>query len=546
MFVLSSDTDEEATNHRVNRNAALARSSAAMLNERNAASPESSSNDDDDDEPLFVAQNSSKQRLKNPPPLSLADSRKRPAAGRSAAASLTGVPAASRAGAPSAALDNYHAKKQRMQQELERQRQKQYQLPQQQLSQRSATADEDGNSACMEDETPKVKNRRVPPGPPKAAGALALQKLEEREEAKRAREERKQASEDFRRRERERKERERAAKRAAKEAEKAGKVQNRARARQATGKHANDEIAVLMDPGLYHHPEMLFSQELRDLEYKVERFESLLGCPAIQWIRKDYLEGGADDAVRQLLAGNRDGYVHLPTLAIVFDDPSPFIRMLERDDDEDNFPLLEDWLTGIQTGWRHSWKYPATVRPRLVLLLHRVPQQLVALRNDFRARRNGVTKLPPCSEELYDAIAWLMVQFHVECVTCSEFKYLHLEISKITRMLSEEPYQKIYADFDCIGKLNRNCPPDASRWDSAKSTWMNQLQQLPGVSFDMARHFVRHYPTARTLWLAYQSDQLTVDEKRALVAGLFGERRHVKLSDQLYRLFTTNDPDEII
>jgi hypothetical protein len=550
MFVLSSDTDEETMNDSMKENATLARLSTAMPTKHEAeaaassssSSPESSSSGGDDDDYAHYAHHSYKQCLNDLPASALAESRKRRAAGRSVAAATSSVSA------------DYLAKKLRMQQELERQRLKQQQLqlqqPQQrQFSQQFATVgdddddnnnDDDDYDMGMEDETPKVKNRRVPG---QLEGAAAQQKLEK---TRREKEERKLASDGFRKRERERKERERAAKRAAKDAEKAGREQDRARARQASGKHARDEIAVLMDPGLYHHPDLLFCQELRDLEYKVERFESLLGCPAIQWIRKDYLEGGADDAVKQLHAKNREGYVHLPTLAIVFDDPNPFIRMLERDDDDDNFPALEEWLIGIQAGWRHSWRYPETVRPRLVLLLHRVPQQLMALRNDFQAQRNGVTNLPPCSEELQDAIAWLMVQFHVECVTCSEFKYLNLEITKMTRILSEEPYQRVYADFDCIGKLNRNCDMDAPRWESAKSTWMNQIQQLQGVSFDMAREFVRHYPTARSLWLAYQSEDLTEDEKRLLAAELFGERRLVKLSDQLYRLFTTNNPEEII
>jgi hypothetical protein len=248
-------------------------------------------------------------------------------------------------------------------------------------------------------------------------------------------------------------------------------------------------------------------------------------------------------------------------LCVVFDDPNDFVRLLERrrkesditddcdcnDDIEDDFPELEKWLRGVVAGWRQAWGCPAPARPRMVLLLHQVPQRLVSLRKDFQARRSGVTRLPPSSDELNDALAWLTVEFRVECVHCSEHKYVNWELAKITRMLSEEPYRKVYADFDCISKLPRNCPMDAGPYDHARSAWMNQVQQLDGISFDKARAFVRHYPTARSLWLAYQGRHLSDEEKRGLVADLFGERRReVKASAQLYRLFTTTDPSEIL
>jgi hypothetical protein len=443
-------------------------------------------------------------------------------------------------GGKASTIGDYQAKKLQMQRDLEQKRRR-----------RLGISCETDDSEIASTSTKASSKRRAGVS---AAAAKAGAK-EDREQAQRVKDERRRIAEEFRVKDKERKERERLAKKAAKDADRAGKEQNIVLARQAAGRNARQEIAVLMDPGLFHHGTNLYCQELRGLDYHVVRFESLLGCHAIQWIRKDATEGGAEDAVRQLHGGNRDGYTHLHTLCVVFDDPNEFVRLLERrrsdsdDDDEieDDFPALEKWLKGVEAGWRQSWNCPAPARPRMVLLLHRVPQQLVSLRRDFQARRNGVTRLPPSSEELNDALAWLTVQFRVECVHCSEHKYVNYEIAKITRLLSEEPYQKVYADFDCIAKLPRNCPSDAAPYDHAKSTWMNQVQQLDGISFDKARVFVRHYPTARSLWLVYKSRHMSEDEKQLLVADLFGDhRREVKASMQLYRLFTTTDPNEIL
>jgi hypothetical protein len=447
--------------------------------------------------------------------------------------------AATGEGGKASTIGDYQAKKLQMQRDLEQKR----------LRRLGISCDADDSETAST--STKASSKRRAGGSAAAAAAAK----EDREQAQREKDQRRKIAEEFRVKEKERKERERLAKKAAKDAERAGKEQNIVLARQAAGRNAKQEIAVLMDPGLFHHGTNLYCQELRGLDYHVVRFESLLGCHAIQWIRKDATEGGAEDAVRELHGGNRDGYTHLHTLCVVFDDPNDFVRLLESrrsdsdddDDIEDDFPALEKWLKGVEAGWRQSWNCRAPARPRMVLLLHRVPQQLVVLRRDFQARRNGVERLPPSSEELNDALAWLTVQFRVECVHCSEHKYVNYEIAKITRLLSEEPYQKVYADFDCIAKLPRNCPSDAAPYDHARSTWMNQVQQLDGISFDKARIFVRHYPTARSLWLVYKSRHMSDDEKQLLVADLFGEhRREVKASMQLYRLFTTTDPNEIL
>ena len=77
---------------------------------------------------------------------------------------------------------------------------------------------------------------------------------------------------------------------------------------------------------------------------------------------------------------------------------------------------------------------------------------------------------------------------------------------------------------------------------------MRQLQQIPHLSQPRARHLVQyHYPTPMSLWMAYQRPDLSVDQKRALVAHCFHETQsHLKLSEKLYSLMTSRDPNEMI
>ena len=75
---------------------------------------------------------------------------------------------------------------------------------------------------------------------------------------------------------------------------------------------------------------------------------------------------------------------------------------------------------------------------------------------------------------------------------------------------------------------------------------MRQMQQVPRVSFNMARTFVQHYPTGYSLWKMYQDPTTTEDEKRALVVDCFGDKTQAKLSDQVYQLLTSEDPNILL
>jgi len=337
---------------------------------------------------------------------------------------------------------------------------------------------------------------------------------------------------------------------AAKHAEKNTKKRRREEAGQATGKFAPKEIAVLLERDLFRHQQWDLVEQVQEAGFLVHEYPSALGCKAVQWIRKDYLEGGGDDAVQMLYVGNVAGYEHLPVLAIVFDVPQDFIQLLDRDaphDEEDDYPELENWLYGIQVGWRAAWNAPENKRPRIILLLHNVFDALDGMWVNHRKQNRKDDPSPPTAETLHDAITWMLIQFQVECILCNTAQDVSHTINKMTRLLSERPYIRQVTELECIKKIKANCSDMDLPYERSKECWLRQLQQVPRISLQKARNLTRHYPTARSLWEMYQRDDLTEDEKRVLVADLFDQSsRQVKLSDWLYRVMTSMDPEEIL
>jgi hypothetical protein len=63
-----------------------------------------------------------------------------------------------------------------------------------------------------------------------------------------------------------------------------------------------------------------------------------------------------------------------------------------------------------------------------------------------------------------------------------------------------------------------------------------------------ARNLTQHFPTSRSLWNVYQDEDLTEDAKRVFLSTLFDEKGtcQAKLSDWVYRVMTSKDPNEIL
>lgn len=376
----------------------------------------------------------------------------------------------------------------------------------------------------------------------------------------------------------EQRERQRIEKQLADEAEKVAKKRYREECKQTSGKLAKEEIAVLLQKELFNSYTVI--PDLEQMGYHVQDHPSALQCNAIQWIRKDALKGGAELAVQHLHSAQSE-YQHFPIVTILIDDAEAFVKLLARspdDEEEDDYPALEDWLMGIEYGWRASWKIPSTTetnvtvsqqptRPRLILLLVKITEALDKMWIQYRkqlstndptgANRRSMSSTnanmhpPPTAEELHDAITWILIQFQIECVHCKSNEDVSVQLCKVTRLLAESPYRKPVTEFSCIKKIkathNLDENDESNSFERAKDCWMRQLQQIPNISQPRALHFTKFYPTPLSLWIAYQNPSLSLAQKRSLVANCFHETvSHLKLSEKLYTVMTSQDPNEMI
>jgi hypothetical protein len=322
---------------------------------------------------------------------------------------------------------------------------------------------------------------------------------------------------------------------------------------QANGKYAHKEIVVLLDASLYGNAELALVEALTE-DFLLKPYPSdFLTCPkAIQWVRKDYLSGGASDAWEKLERKESGHYEHVDRVIMVMQ-PEDFIPLLQRTDHEedDDYPGLETFITDLIARWQASWNYTSK-EPILLLLLHRISETLDRQWVDHRRRNKKDESPPPTESELHDAIQWLLVQFQVGCVLCPSIEMIQTTVHKMTRAICEAPYTRQVSELECIKKIKTQALTSDGPLDRAKDTWLRQLQQVPRLSEVMARNVVRHYPTALSLWQAYQQQHQQQQEggearNAALLADILSDTsRQIKLSEALYRFMTCENPKEMI
>mmetsp|Transcript_19919 Transcript_19919/g.45411 ORF Transcript_19919/g.45411 Transcript_19919/m.45411 type:complete len:361 (+) Transcript_19919:47-1129(+) len=358
------------------------------------------------------------------------------------------------------------------------------------------------------------------------------------------------------------------------------------------GKYSHQEIAVLLDTDLYlEDPYGLvkaLSVDFLPHLYQNNRKAESLASPAlaIQFVRKDKLFGGAKDAVACLESesgrgggdkkrgvDNNNGFEHIQYLVLLFE-PDDFISLLRRDfqGEEDDYPALESWLDDVRSRWRRAWSF-SSVNPKIILLLVDLPGALdkkwIEYRRHNRTKTSRFESSLPTVKELEDAMQWVLVQFQVECIPCPSTELLQSTVLKLTRCLAERRYKNEVTELECVKKIKQGCTGSNDPLEKAKDVWLRQLQQLPGVSEIKAQHISEHFPTCQSLWQAYQwehyrQQQQQKDEEGDQQAGpnendaddscssLLDYRfstdgkRYKKLSDSLYRVMTSDDPNEMI
>eukprot|EP00980_Cylindrotheca_fusiformis_P029077 scaffold22713_cov139-Cylindrotheca_fusiformis.AAC.14 len=312
---------------------------------------------------------------------------------------------------------------------------------------------------------------------------------------------------------------------------------------QSSGKYAHQEIAVLMDRALLCNEAFNLTEALQG-DFLLHPINDSIIPKAIQWIRKDYLQGGAKDALEMLKQGALDQFEHPSYLLLVLE-PADFIPLLKRDghDVDDDYPRLEAYLADLKTRWQRQWK-TSKEPSRILFLLYQIPKALDLKWLKHRKSKRPDGRSPPTEFELNDAIQWLLVQFQVECIHCPNIEILQTNVHKLTRGICEARYTNKVTELQCIKKIKQST--NGSRpIDRARDVWLRQLQQVPRISEAVAMKLVQHYPTMQSLFQAYQhGDNIT---NSGLVEGILSDRtRQSKLSHSLYRIMMSQDPTEMI
>lgn len=328
--------------------------------------------------------------------------------------------------------------------------------------------------------------------------------------------------------------------RRAREAEKAQKKDRLKKAQQATGKFASQEACVLVNPSLQGALPDIFSSLCKEvLAYPG------LDPGAVQFIRKDFLAGGALGAKEALQKGDRNGYEHLDRLVVVFHKPTDFLVLLKRSELDDDYPALGAWFRKLTLSWKRAWDMPHR-NPHVVVLLPNIFAEVNKQwsRADLRAASSPIT-----DAEVHDAIVWMMINFQVDCLPLSSIEQVQEILEKMARALSEEPYKQQVTELECVRKRKSHLEDlaRASPFEKAHDAWIRQLQVMPGMSEMRARNVAQHYPTPQCLWQAYRDPDISLDDKSLLLANIVDSNRRLpKLSDAIFRLMSLERPSELV
>jgi len=321
------------------------------------------------------------------------------------------------------------------------------------------------------------------------------------------------------------------------------KLNRKVAAQQTMGHFAKEEICMLVEPKLLKNGE--WKDTFDQICESYDSVEALQGVSegSIQFIRRKYVDGGGKSAFRALERNNQNGYHLVFHLVILFSVPDDFLKLLERSDDDDDYPKLEEWLEEKYTLWKSKWG--RSENPRLMILL---PGVLEEIHKNWNGASRKDRDLLSTDADLDDAIVWLRVAFQVECQLFPSKEKVTEFLLKMTRAISSEPYRQNSTELECVCKIKTRLenPAQASTIEIANDTWIRMLQQLPGMSAQRAESLAQFYPTFRSLMQAYNSTEVEGD-KRLMVAHLLHDKVQLKkLSEQLYRTMTAKDSKALL
>jgi len=116
---------------------------------------------------------------------------------------------------------------------------------------------------------------------------------------------------------------------------------------------------------------------------------------------------------------------------------------------------------------------------------------------------------------------------------------------RLTKTIAMLPYKKDNA-------FSNFCAESIPRPKTREDTWINQLMQINGISYGIAKSISYNYPTFASLYQAYENEGITDKRKSQLLMDLQrvdlqqGRKIGETLSNRIYRLFCETDGTKLI
>ena len=185
-------------------------------------------------------------------------------------------------------------------------------------------------------------------------------------------------------------------------------------------------------------------------------------------------------------------------------------------------------------------------KPRILLLVAEWSKSLSS-KNKSNRGKSGVLitehDLMTISNKLY-------VEYDVEVQCFDSVDRVAKELKGITRYLATKPYNK---DKNSLSFLKKARVPmtmdfynDPKR--ELRRTWMRMLMQINGVSAKIALNISSKYPTFRTLYNEYHNNNLSINERKNLLANIISDngRSCYTLSSRIFTFMTEDDHKRVL
>ena len=145
------------------------------------------------------------------------------------------------------------------------------------------------------------------------------------------------------------------------------------------------------------------------------------------------------------------------------------------------------------------------------------------------------------SKEFYDEWLAKSMSKGIDCIETDSNKESVNIIDKILRILTKSPYKQEASIYRLHSK---KLLPNTEVQDKYRE-WAHQLINISSISEKKALKIISKFPSMSLLMEYYQDPKVSLKEKRSIFATVF-ERKEKRLSEKIYTVYTSINPDEII